>query len=251
MITAVILTHNSEKTIGNTLGSLSFCDEIIIVDDISTDSTRTIAHTYKARVYERVLDDDFAAQRNFGLEKAKGEWVLFVDSDEVVPLELAREIETVISASDTKISGYFISRQDYFGGRGLHHGETSHVTLLRLAKKHAGLWVEPVHEIWNVRGETAKLNNPIHHLPHNDVAQFLAKINRYSSIRAKFLYQNGIRSSIFAIILYPHAKFIVNYIGKRGFLDGMEGMIMAVMMSFHSFLVRAKLWTLDHRIKEV
>ena len=107
-----------------------------------------------------------------------------------------------------------------------------------------------MHEIWHVRGETGKLQNPIHHLPHNDVAQFLVKINRYSSIRAKFLYQNGVRSSIFQIIAYPKAKFVVNYFYKLGFLDGMEGLIMAMMMSFHSFLVRAKLWTLERRIKE-
>ncbi len=250
MISTVILTHNSEKTLGNTLGSLQFSDEIILVDDNSTDKTLEIARIYKARVFERLLQDDFAVQRNYGLEKAKGDWVLFIDADEVVPSELRREIEAVTLASNSKILGYYISRQDYFGGRGLTHGETSRVELLRLAKKHAGLWIEPVHEIWQVRGEIGKLTNPIHHLPHNDVAQFLDKINRYSSIRAKFLYQNGIRSSLLEIILYPIAKFVVNYIGKLGFLDGMQGLIMAVMMSFHSFLVRAKVWTLDRRIKE-
>lgn len=250
MITAVILTHNSEKTLGNTLGSLSFCDEVVVVDDDSTDATQKIAKEYKARIYDRYLDDDFASQRNFGLEKATHEWVLFVDSDEIIPPELAREIETVITATEKNISGYFISRQDYFGGRGLTHGETSSVKLLRLAKKHAGHWIEPVHEIWQIRGETGTLQNPIHHLPHNDVAQFLSKINRYSSIRARFLYANGVRSSILQIIAYPKAKFIVNYIGKLGFLDGMEGLTLAMMMSFHSFLVRAKVWTLQRHIKE-
>lgn len=250
MITAVVLTHNSEKTLGNTLGSLDFSDEIIVVDDESTDKTCQIARMYKATVFERSLNDDFSAQRNYGLEKAGGEWVLFIDADEVVPPELAREIQRVTSASDSNISGYFISRQDYFGGRGLKYGETSHVLLLRLAKKHAGVWIEPVHEIWQVRGETGILKNPIHHLPHSDVAQFLSKINRYSSIRARFLYAQGKRSSLCQIIMYPTAKFFVNYIVKLGLLDGMEGLIMAVMMSFHSFLVRAKLWTLSRHIKE-
>ena len=122
MISAVVLTHNSEKTLGNTLGSLSFCDEVIVVDDISTDTSRDIAKGYKARIFQRLLDDDFAAQRNFGLEKATHEWVLFVDSDEIIPPELAREIETVTTGSEKNISGYFISRQDYFGGRGLTYG---------------------------------------------------------------------------------------------------------------------------------
>ena len=250
MISTVVLTHNSEKTLGNTLASLQFSDEIIVVDDDSTDKTLQIARTYKATVFKRSLNDDFAAQRNYGLGKAKGEWVLFIDADEVVPPELSREIETVTSASNSKISGYFISRQDYFGGRGLKHGETSKVQLLRLAKKQAGVWIEPVHEIWQVRGATGNLKNPIHHLPHSDVAQFLAKINRYSSIRARFLYAQGKRSSLWQIIMYPTAKFFVNYVVKLGFLDGMEGLIMAIMMSFHSFLVRAKLWTLERRIKE-
>ena len=134
MISTVVLTHNSEKTLGNTLGSLGFSDEIIVVDDESTDKTRQIARMYKATVFERSLNDDFSAQRNYGLEKAKGDWVLFIDADEIVPSSLVREIETVTSASNKNISGYFISRQDYFGGRGLKHGETSHVLLLRLAK---------------------------------------------------------------------------------------------------------------------
>lgn len=250
MISAVVLTHNSEKTLGNTLRSLQFSDEIIVVDDDSTDKTLDIARTYKTAVCKRSLKDDFAVQRNYGLEKASGEWVLFIDADEVVPPELSREIQRVTSASDSKISGYFISRQDYFGGRGLQYGETSTVFLLRLAKKHAGVWIEPVHEIWQVRGETAKLIHPIHHLPHSDVAQFLSKINRYSSIRARFLYAQGKRCSFFQIIMYPTAKFFINYIVKLGFLDGMQGLIMAVMMSFHSFLVRAKLWTLSRHIKE-
>ncbi len=250
MISTVVLTHNSEKTLGNTLGSLGFSDEIIVVDDESTDKTRQIARMYKATVFERSLNDDFSAQRNYGLEKAKGDWVLFIDADEIVPSSLVREIETVTSASNKNISGYFISRQDYFGGRGLKHGETSHVLLLRLAKKYAGVWIEPVHETWRVTEKTGILKNPIHHLPHNDVAQFLSKINRYSSIRAKFLYAQGKRSSLWQIILYPPAKFFVNYVVKLGFLDGMQGLIMAIMMSFHSFLVRTKLWTLERRIKE-
>lgn len=260
MISAVVLTHNSEKTLATTLESLQFSDEIIVVDDNSSDRTLEIAHMYKARVFKRSLQDNFAAQRNYGLERAKGPasperkrgegWVLFIDSDEVVPVDLGREIETVTLASNSTIVGYFISRQDFFGGRGLRYGETSRVSLLRLAKKNSGVWIEPVHEIWHVSGKTETLVNPIHHLPHSDVAQFLGKINWYSSIRARYLYSVGKRSSLLQILLYPKAKFIINYVWKLGFLDGMEGMIMAMMMSFHSFLVRAKLWTLERRIQE-
>src|SRR3990167_2567557 len=92
MISAVILTHNDESTIDRTLESVSWCDEVIVVDDDSTDETVSIAKKFGAEVYSQTLNGDFSLQRNFGLTKAKGEWVLYVDSDEVVTTELGKEI---------------------------------------------------------------------------------------------------------------------------------------------------------------
>ena len=249
MISAVVLSHNDEKTIIACLESLSWCDEIIVIDDFSIDKTIDIAKKLGARVYQRHLDNDFASQRNFGLSKAKGEWVLFVDSDEVVMESLQNEIKESIQS--TKCNGFYLKRRDFIFGRYLRHGETNRVRLLRLAKKEAGDWVRPVHEVWspyakasgdkNVIGE---LNEPLEHFPHQNVAQFLEEINRYSTLNARYLFTQKIGVTWWQVVGYPVGKFFLNYFFYLGFLDGTAGAMIAIFMSFHSFLVRAKLWQL-------
>lgn len=240
MTTAVILTHNDEDIIKRCLASLAWCKEMVVVDDESTDGTVELAKKLGAQVFSRKLNGDFAGQRNFGLNKVRGEWVLFVDSDEVVSPELAQETQGVHG----EYAGYYLKRKDYFLGKWLTHGETANVKLLRLARKDAGKWVRPVHEIWDVKGNVGELVHPLLHYPHPNVAQFLDEINRYSSVRASYLYSKGVRSAWWHIIAYPKIKFFVNYFWHLGCLDGTAGAIMALMMSFHSFLVRAKLWKL-------
>ena len=260
MISAVILSKNNASTIQRTLVSVAWCDEIICIDDFSSDRTAGIVRKNKADVLQRHLNDDFAAQRNFGLENARGEWILFVDSDEVVSRELKEEILEKITNHNFQItkksqisntnttSGFYIKRKDFFLGRELRHGETAHVTLLRLAKRGAGIWKRPVHEDWDINGTTDTLENPLLHYPHTDVAQFITEINRYTTINAHYLNKNGVRSNLFAIVAYPAGKFFQNYFLRLGFLDNTPGCIMAILMSFHSFLTRAKLFILNRML---
>jgi len=243
MISAIVLSQNNELSIEKTLQNLTWCDERIVIDDFSTDNTVSIAKKY-ATVYTHRLHNDFAAQRNFGLEKAKNPWVLFVDSDEIVPPALAKEIQKSI---EIDCAGFYLKRQDYLFDRKLLHGETSRVRLLRLAKKDKGIWTRPIHEIWEIKGVIGTLENPFDHFPHPDVAQFIEDINRYSTINAQFFYSQHIRVLWWHILAYPAAKFFVNYIWRLGFLDGTPGAIMALGMSMHSFLTRAKLWLLWHK----
>lgn len=247
MVSAVVLAHNDERTIEKTLKSLAWCAERIVVDDYSNDKTVSIAKRHKAVVYERHLNNDFAAQRNFALTKAKGQWVLFVDSDEIVPVTLREEIKKTLAAPEA--SGYLLRRQDTIFGHALHHGETSRVRLLRLGRKSAGLWERPVHEVWRIDAPVQELVSPLSHFPHPDVAQFLSEINRYSSLNAQYLFANKVRVTGTHILMYPVAKFFVNYVWYRGFADGMPGAIVAFLMSFHSFLTRAKLYLLWDREK--
>lgn len=243
MLSAVILAKNSASSLGKTLASLSWVTDSIVIDDFSTDKTESIAKRYHARVYQRHLRNDFSGQRNFGLQKAKGDWVFFVDSDEIVTEELKNEISRKIH-NQSKINGFFVKRKDYFYGRELRHGETAHVTLLRLAKKDAGKWIRPVHEVWDVNGPTHTLTYPLLHYPHPDVAQFISEINTYTTINASYLNSIGEKSSLFHIVAYPAGKFFQNYFMKLGFLDGTAGFVIAMLMSFHSFLTRAKLYML-------
>lgn len=242
MISAVILTHNSASTLDAAIKSVDWCDEVVIIDDESTDHTAAIAKKHHTRFLPHALRGDFATQRNFGLDAARGDWVLFVDADEVVSTALSAEIQKAIQ--DNIRDGYYFKRLDTVWGHTLRHGETSQVRLIRLARKGAGKWVRPVHEVWQIHGYTALLRHPLLHYPHPDVTQFLRDINEYSTANALYLYEQGVHVSWWHIVAYPGAKFFMNYFWRLGFLDGTPGAMLALMMSFHSFLTRAKLWHL-------
>ncbi len=246
MISVVILTKNEEKNLPDCLESIrQLAYEIIVIDDNSTDKTPEIAKKFGAKVFTRPLNNDFAAQRNFGLEKAKGNWVLFLDADERITPELKKEIlSSLQSASVIKCNGFLLKRSDYFGGRILKHGETAKVRLLRLGKKNAGQWQREVHEKWEVKGKVAELKNPLQHYPHQALNDFIDHINFHSTLHAQALKKEGVKPSLFRIVFYPKAKFIQNYVFRLGFLDGTAGIIVALMMSFHSFLANSKLYFL-------
>jgi glycosyltransferase involved in cell wall biosynthesis len=240
MISAVVLAHNDADVITGCLSMLAWCDEIIVIDDYSQDDTAVRAGKAGAIVVKRHLDNDFASQRNFGIDQAKGEWILFVDSDEIVPPPLAREISEVVR--ETGKNGFMIGRRDAMFGKILRYGETAGVRLLRLARKGSGRFTRPVHETWTVSGPVGALRNVLLHYPHQTVGGFLDEINSYSGINATYLRGQGVRVAWWHIPVYPLAKFVKNHIIRLGFLDGMPGLVVSVLMSFHSFLTRAKLY---------
>jgi len=148
----------------------------------------------------------------------------------------------LVDQNINNFSGFYMKRNDYMWGKQLKYGETGNIRLLRLAKKDAGLWQGMAHEKWQVKGAIGKLVNPISHYPHKDLAEFLVEINFYTDIRAKELKLKNARVSSLSILLYPIGKFLFNFFIKRGFMDGIRGLIFAITMSLHSFLVRGKLW---------
>jgi glycosyltransferase involved in cell wall biosynthesis len=249
MISAVILTRNEAQNIEKCLQSVKWCDEIIVIDDKSSDNTVEFARKYKATIYTNALNGNFSEQRNFGLAKAKHDWVLFVDSDEVISDALAYEMSNAIGLKGQNLrnfNGYYINRVDFMWEKMLSHGEAN-TKLLRLARKKSGIWEGMIHETWHVNEPIGSLINPILHFPHKNLEEFLREINFYTDIRAKELRSRNVRASFWTILLYPSGKFIVNYIFRRGFMDGIEGLIVAIIMSFHSFLVRGKLWLINKK----
>lgn len=246
MITAIILTKNEEENLKRCLDSLLWCDEIIVVDDFSQDKTAEIARKAGTIVFRRQLNNNFSSQRNFGLSKAKHEWIIFIDADEVVSNGLKDEIlEKIKNNSNT--SGYCLMRRDFIFGNEIRHGEFGNIKLLRLAKENRGLWEGNVHEEWKVIGKIDKLKNLLFHYPHQSINEFLKDINFYTDIRAKELFDSGVKSNFISIILYTKLKFIQNYFINLGFLDGTNGTVLALFMSLHSFMVRSKLWLLWHK----
>jgi|SRR3989344_2193058 len=250
LISGVVISKNEGKNIARCISSLLWCDEIIVIDDNSTDNTVNVAKEYKVKLYQHNLNNNFAQQRNFGLENAAGKWVLFVDADEVVAERLQKEILSHIYAKN-KINAYSIKRKDTMWGRELRYGDSGNIRLVRLGRKGCGKWEGMVHEKWNIEGRVGMLMEPLHHYPHQTVAEFISKINYYSTIRAQELFEQKVSVGPMQIIFYPKAKFLYNFFFKCGFMDGMEGFIFAIIMSFHSFLVRAKLWLLWQERKSI
>lgn len=231
-ITAVVLTKNEEAIIARCLKGLSFCKKRIVIDDYSTDETVKRAIAAGATIYRSHLDQNFAKQRNFALTKVKTPWVFFVDADEVVSDALRTEI--IASTSIDGISGYYILRRDVFNKKILLHGEWGNAHLLRLGKTKAGKWKNSVHEVWNIKGNSSRLSNPLYHYSHKSIESFLSSILIYSHIHGT--KKRNKNKPIIHSIVFPVAKFMNNYIVRLGFLDGIEGLIYSSFMSLHSFL---------------
>ncbi|MCL4418565.1 glycosyltransferase family 2 protein [Patescibacteria group bacterium] len=249
MISAVVLTKNEEKNIVDCLESINWCNETIIIDDYSTDRTLEVAKSFNPKIksFQRNLEGNFSAQRNFGISKAIGEWILFIDADERLSESLKGEILDFLKSKDNEYNGFYVKRRDFMWGKELKHGEVGNIRLVRLGRRDSGKWQGKVHETWNIKGKVGKFKMLLFHYPHQDISTFLKEVNRYTDFRAQELFEQGVKVVFWQIILYPKAKFLLNYFLRLGFLDGIEGLVFAVMMSFHSFLVRGKLWLLINK----
>lgn len=246
-ISAVILNKNKVKEIEILIKSLNFCDEIIVIDDYSSEDTNKLENI-GIKFVKRYLNNNFADQKNSGLKLAKNEWVLYIDSDEVLSDALVEEIKK-IDLNKNEYNGFYIKRIDYFLGNKINFGEVWGKKYIRLAKKTKGHWKRRVHEYWYIEGKIGVLKHPIIHKTNNTLGEFLKKINFYSDLHAienKFV---GKKSNLFKIIFYPIIKFKLNFFFKLGFLDGIYGFIHAIFMSLHSFLSWSKLWIIQKKEK--
>lgn len=245
MLSAVILTKNEEKTIASLLTRLRFCDEILLIDNGSTDRTVEIAKKAGATLLQSEAES-FADRRNLGMEKAKGDWILCIDADEVLSDALIGEIKAAVARTD--IFAYYLRREDHFWGKTVCHGELQDAYqkgILRLMKKGTGKWINAVHEEFITDQPTGRLQTPLTHFSHTGIKDFLDDINFYSTIRAQELFRLRVAVSSVDILIRPFLKFVQSYFIKGGFRDGAAGFVYSFMMSFHSFLVRSKLYLLE------
>ena len=250
-ITLLLLTHNERENIEKNFGWLDKCpsiNEISVVDDNSEDKTieavkKLESKSRTVKIFSRGLDQNFSAQRNFGVAKSSNDWILWLDPDETPDKDF---IDILNHIDSNQYYNYAFRRHDIFLGHELKHGETADQYFLRLFNKNYGKFVGLVHETWQSSKPIFHSDAYLHHTSHSTLKSFFEKINLYTDIRAVELKQNSIDTNLFQIIFYPLAKFIQNYLFRLGFLDGTPGIIMALGMSFHSFLVRSKLWHLSN-----
>lgn len=249
--TVVILTKNEEKSIKRCLRHVKeMAHEVLVIDDYSTDKTVTIAREEGARVIQHHLES-FAAQRNVADQHVTSDWVMHVDADEVVEPALMDEITAL---SDQEFYAYYLRRIDEFWGTVVRHGEVASAAstgFIRVYKRGSGTWEGAVHERFVTNVQTRTLAHALIHKPHGSIAEFLASINVYSTMRARELQRNGARASWVSLTIQPIGKFLYTYFARLGFLDGPAGFVYSFMMSFHSFLVRAKLYQLSSQDRRI
>jgi glycosyltransferase involved in cell wall biosynthesis len=249
-LSCIIITRNESKNIRRCLENISWADEIIVVDSFSTDDTKKIASAFTNRIFD-LNWEGFGPAKEYAKKQASGNWILSVDADEQVTEKLKDEIQKIVR-SDDSLDGYFIPRRSYFLGRWMKHGGWYPDFVLRLFRKDKGDFTSKlVHEEVTVKGRTGRLKNDLLHYTDPDYDHYLEKLNRYTSMDALQQYQKGKAGSIVNLLIRPAAAFFKAYLIKRGFLDGLPGLILAVSSAFHVFAKYVKLWHLGHSEKEL
>lgn len=249
-ISAIVLTKNSEKMIGDCLKSLSWVDEVLVVDSGSTDKTKKITEAYKNAKFF-VKRNGFSQKRNFGAKKALGEWLLYIDSDERVSSALQKEIESKIRISKSTLIGFAIPRKNILLGREMKYGGWWPDYVLRLIKKDALVrWEGELHEQPKVKGKVGKLKNPMIHITHRTLSEMVEKTNEWSEIEAKLLFKSGHpKMNLLRFMTAGWREFWYRGVKKMGFLDGAIGVIEIIYQTFSRMVTYTKLWEMQVRAK--
>jgi glycosyltransferase involved in cell wall biosynthesis len=242
-VTATVITLNEAANIAAALESLTWVDEMIVVDAGSTDATVAIARRYGARVETRAWDG-YSAQKNYAASIASNDWILSIDADERVPADLAAEIRALLDAGPAR-GGYRIPRVTWYLGRWIRGTDWYPDYQLRLYDRRAGEWNgRPVHESVALQETPGQLRHDLQHYAYRSLSDHLATIDRYTTLSAEQWQKEGRRVSAAALLLHPAAAFLRNYLLRRGFTQGTPGLIVSALNSYYVFLKFAKLYEL-------
>jgi glycosyltransferase involved in cell wall biosynthesis len=250
-ISATVITFNEQENIRAACESVSWADEIIVVDSESTDSTREIAKACGATVITRSWPG-FAAQKQFAVDQASHDWIFSLDADERVSEELKDSIQRLRNGSTAAIAdGYSIARRAFYQGRWIRGGGWYPDRQLRLFRRDKGRW-EPrhIHESFRMQPEAtvSSLEGEILHYTSSDAAHHHRMIGeRYAPLSARQMFEEGRRTSALKIATAGPAAFMQAYVLKGGFRDGLAGVSIASFAAHHAFLKHLMLWEMQNQ----
>lgn len=245
-ISAAVICRDEADRIAACLESVAWCDEVLVVDSGSTDGTLEIARKHATRVLERAWTG-YAAQRDFALRQASGDWVLCLDADERCTPGLRDAIRAAV-AGDPPVAGYAVRRHAFHLGRWIDHGGWYPDWKLRLVRRGRarGGGVEP-HDKLVVDGPVGRLDADLEHHTYRDFADHLRTVQRFSDVVAERWAGEGRRFSLALALLHPPAKFLECWLWKQGFRDGWPGLVIAATSAFYVFAKHVKLWEKTRR----
>ncbi|SEL55984.1 Glycosyltransferase involved in cell wall bisynthesis [Pseudoxanthomonas sp. GM95] len=246
-ISACIIAFNEADRIGDCLDSLAFCDECVVVDSGSTDTTLQIAQAKGARVLQRAFDG-YRSQKDFAVQSASHDWVLCLDADERVDEALRLAILAARDRGFADAAGYRFNRlSDYFG-KFLRHGNAYPDRVLRLFDRCRGGWrgTREIHEAASVDGALQTLAGDLVHFPYRSLEQQLAKTQRYALMMAQHEFARGKRASFGKLVVSPAWRFWRGYVFRLGFLDGWRGLVYAYVRANYVRQKAIMLWLLQH-----
>ena len=241
-ITATVITFNEEHNIAAALESLSWVDEIIVVDSESSDRTVEITRGFTDRIFVRPWPG-YSAQKNFAAEQASHDWIFSLDADERVSGELANEIAQLKNSIEPEAAGFEMSRLTFYLGRWIKYSGWRPDYKLRLYDRKRARWRgDYVHETLEVDGKIERLGGDILHYTVRDASEHHLRMDRYTTLAAAQAYSQGKRASILSLLVSPTVVFLRSYILKLGFLDGVPGLAIARFAAHYEFLKNLKLW---------
>ena len=253
-ISVVIAAKDEEAHIAACLESVQWADEIVVVDDCSSDRTVEIAESLNARVLHNDSAGVFHINKNLGLQSAIGEWILSLDADEVIPEELATEIQE--SVSRARIDGFYLNRKNFFLGKWIRHCGWFPDHIIRLFRNGATEWPLEVHDTPKIADptRTAYLDACMIHNSYLTMDDFIRKFVAYSARLGDELWESGVRIGPANFLVCFFAKplywFVKKYLFLRGFLDGFRGLFICTASAMTIFISHGVLWDLQRRHRQ-
>lgn len=243
-ISVILITKDEEKNISDCLKSVEWADEIIVVDAESTDRTIELAKKYTDKIFIRKWEG-YVPQKKYALSLTSNEWVLSVDADERITTELKNEILNISSGA---FDGYKIRRKNFLLNEEITSCGWGNDYQLRLFKKEkTNLTERLVHEGFTVDGKISKLENPMLHYTFSSFTDYFNKINYYTSLKSEELFKQKRKVNGWMIFSHTVSAFFLFFINKRGFKDGVRGLIISLLHSVSTMLNYIKLWELQNK----
>ncbi len=244
-VSVAIITKNEGENLRLCLQSVSFAGQVVIVDSGSNDKTLDIAAEFGCQIYHEQWHG-FGPQKQLAINKCTQPWVLVLDADEQIPLETAEVIKKIVTSPEVSTAGFTFPRKNYFQGRWIKHAGWWPDRVLRLFKREAGgMTKAAVHESVEVCGQIENLNVPIEHYTESDLSKILQKIDKYSTLGARQAFDEKKRSSPQGAFLRALFTFVQDYFLRGGFLDGRQGLTLAMTDSVNKYFKYAKLSELE------